>query len=183
MKWFCSLAALAVLVLTGCDKPQAAAPASGGSATASTPAPMSIDDILPKQAQPRLQTTKLYLGTAELDAELCLDDTSRMTGMMYRTNFPPTDGMLFVFPQASRLSFWMKNTPLPLSAAYINTEGVIEDIVDLHPFDTNSAYSSGNRVQYVLEVTNGWFKANGVSTGAVVRTEAGDLRQLLPKVR
>jgi uncharacterized membrane protein (UPF0127 family) len=176
MKWLCSVAALGALFLTACDKPQAAAPSP-------TAAPMSIDDFLPKQAQPKLQTMKLYLGTAELDAELCLDDTTRMTGMMYRTNFPPTAGMLFVFPQASQLSFWMKNTSLHLSAAYINTEGVIEDIVPLKPFDTNSVYSSGNRVQYVLEVTNGWFKANGVSTGAVVRTERGTLRELLPLVR
>jgi uncharacterized protein len=176
MKWFCSFAALAALLLTGCDKPQAAAPAP-------SPAPMSIDDILPKRAQSRLPTMKLYLGTAELDAELCLDDTARMTGMMYRTNFPPTEGMLFVFPQASQLSFWMKNTPTHLSAAYINPEGVIEDIVALKPFDTNSAYSSGNRVQYVLEVTNGWFQANGVNTGAVVRTERGTLRELLPLLR
>ena len=130
MKWLCSAAVLGALVLSACSEQQAAPPAA--------PVPMSIDDILPKKAQSNLPTTKLYLGTAELTAELCLDDVSRMTGMMYRTNFPPTHGMLFAFPQPSQLSFWMKNTPVHLSAAYINPEGVIEDIVELKPFDTNS---------------------------------------------
>ena len=176
MKWLCSAAILGALVLSACSEQQAASPAAA-------PAPMSIDDILPKRAQSNLPTTKLYLGTAELTAELCLDDVSRMTGMMYRTNFPPTHGMLFAFPQPAQLSFWMKNTPLHLSAAYINPEGVIEDIVDLQPFNTNSVFSSGNRVQFVLEVTNGWFKAFGVNTGAVVRTERGELRELLRQVR
>src|SRR5271169_3907669 len=94
---------LAAGLLAGCKKTETVA------------TPKSIDDILPKQAQPKLPTMKIYLGAEMLDAELALTPREEMTGMMYRTNIQDTDSMLFVLPVPQRASFWMKNCPESIS--------------------------------------------------------------------
>ncbi len=104
---------LAASLLAGCKKPGAVAP---------TP---SVNDLLPTQAQPKLRTMKIYLGAETLDAELALTAEQEHTGMMFRTNIQETDAMLFVFPRPYQASFWMKNCPESLSAAYISPDGVI----------------------------------------------------------
>ena len=102
---------------------------------------------LPTQAQPKLPTIKLWLGAEEMVAEVAGDDASRMTGMMFRTNMPENEGMLFVFPMPHRTSFWMKNTRIPLSAAYIDPEGTILEIHKLEPENTNAVNASSSRIQ------------------------------------
>lgn len=91
---------LTVALLAGCKKTETPAEPVA--------APMSIDDVLPKQAQPKLPTMKIYLGAEILDAELALTPRQEMTGMMYRTNIQDTDAMLFVLPAPQQASFWMK---------------------------------------------------------------------------
>ena len=130
---------------------------------------------LPTAAQPKLQTMKLWLGAEELVAELALTGQQTQTGMMFRTNMAENAGMLFVFPAPYQASFWMKNCPLPLSAAYIDREGTILEIHDLQPHNTNSVMASSDQVQFVLEVNQGWFGRHKVTTGMVVRTERGSL--------
>jgi hypothetical protein len=130
---------------------------------------------LPTAAQPKLQTMKLWLGAEELVAELALTGQQTQTGMMFRTNMAEDAGMLFVFPAPFQASFWMKNCPLPLSAAYIDREGTILEIHDLQPHNTNSVVASSDQVQFVLEVNQGWFGRHKVTTGMVVRTEHGSL--------
>ncbi len=130
---------------------------------------------LPTEAQPKLQTMKLWLGAEEMQAELALTPVQQQTGMMFRTNLAENAGMLFVRPVPERASFWMMNCPLPLSAAYIDPEGVILEIHDLHPHDTNSVVSASDRVQFVLETPLGWFGRHKVTTGMLVRTEHGTL--------
>ena len=147
----------------GCNK--AAPPA-----TTPTPGPR-----LPTAAQPELQTMKLWLGAEEMVAELALTDVQVQTGMMFRTNMAENAGMLFVFSTPYRASFWMKNCTLPLSAAYIDPDGVILEIHDLQPHNTNSVVAASERVQFVLEVNQGWFGRHNVTTGMVVRTEHGSL--------
>lgn len=157
-------ALLAALALgAGCR--QAAAP----------PPPPAEDPSEPRQAQPKLRTMKLYLGAAELDTELALSLDQIRAGMMFRTNIAENEGMLFVFGVPHQAAFWMKNTRVPLSAAYITTDGLIAEIHDLHPHDTNSVAAATDRVQYVLEVAQGWFARHNVTTGAVVRTPRGTL--------
>ena len=141
----------------GCNKP--AAPASGES------------------AQPKLQTMKLWLGAEEMTAELALTGLQMQTGMMFRTNLAEDAGMLFVFPMPHRASFWMKNCPLPLSAAYIDPEGVILEIHDLQSYNTNLVEAASDRVQFVLETNQGWFGRHHVTPGMVVRTERGTLME------
>lgn len=166
-----ALAMMAVTYLTvfcGCEKPPiAAAPAA--------------NPWEPTQAQPKLKTIKLWLGAEELETELALNDIQRETGMMFRTNMAENAGMLFVFPWPHQTSFWMKNTIVPLSAAYIDPEGVILEIHDLKPHDTNSVMAASNRIQFVLEVNQGWFDRHNVKTGAVIRSEKGPLRDLVPR--
>ena len=138
---------------------------------------------MPSQAQPRLPTLKLWLGAEEMVAELALTGPQMQTGMMFRTNMEENAGMLFVFPRAHQAAFWMKNTFVPLSAAYIDPEGVILEIHPLEPHNTNSVVAGSDRIQYVLETPQGWFERHNLHTGSVVRTEAGSLRQTFFKAR
>jgi uncharacterized membrane protein (UPF0127 family) len=119
----------------------------------------------------------LWLGPAELVAEVATTDPQRMAGMMFRTNFPENAGMLFVFPIPHQTAFWMKNTPLPLSAAYLDAQGAIAEIHELEPFNTNQVSARSRGIQYVLEVNRGWFERHGVVLGAVVRTDRGTLEE------
>ncbi len=156
---------LAATLWAGCEKPAAVAPAP------------SIDDLLPKQAQPKLQTMKIYLGAEQLDAELALNDQQRMTGMMFRTNILETDAMLFVFPGPFQARFWMKNCPESIAAAYISPDGVIAEIHHLEKNDTNAVVAATDNIQYVLETKDGWFTRHHVGTGTIIRTEKGSLAE------
>ena len=147
----------------GCQKPAASA------------AGPVVNPSLPTAAQPKLQTMKLWLGAEEMVVELALSGIQVQTGMMFRTNLAENAGMLFVFSAPHRVEFWMKNCPLPLSAAYIDPEGAILEIHDLQPHNTNSVVASSERVQFVLEANQGWFGRHNVTTGMVVRTEHGTL--------
>jgi uncharacterized membrane protein (UPF0127 family) len=158
---------LAAALWAGCDeKPAAVAP----------PAP-SLEDLLPKHAQARLQTMKIYLGAETLDAELALTRDQETTGMMFRTNILETDAMLFVLPFPQRASFWMKNCPESLSAAYIDPDSVIQEIHHLEKNDTNSVEAAAANIRYVLEAKDGWFARHNINPGAVIRTEKGSLTE------
>jgi uncharacterized membrane protein (UPF0127 family) len=137
----------------------------------------SVDDRLPKQAQPKLQTMKIYLGAEILDAELALNDQERMTGMMFRTNIQETDAMLFVLPEPQRASFWMKNCPESISAAYITPDGTIQEIHHLEKNDTNGVVAARDDIQFVLETKDGWFTRHNINPGTVIRTEKGSLQE------
>jgi len=158
---------LAAMVGGGCKE----------SGKAPVPAPAPANPNYPAQAQPKLQTLKLWLGAEELTAELALTPQQLQTGMMFRTNMAENEGMLFVFTFPHRASFWMKNTVLPLSAAYIDSEGAIVEIHDLQPLNTNSVVATSERIQYVLETNQGWFKHHNIGPGTVIRTERGSLQE------
>jgi uncharacterized membrane protein (UPF0127 family) len=98
--------------------------------------------------------------------EIADDNFERMRGLMYRTALGESRGMLFVFPKEELLSFWMKNTSIPLSIAYIDSDGRITDILDMKPFDDKPPhYVSSEPVQYALEVNQGFFDEHGVKVG------------------
>ncbi len=151
-------------IFSGCEKREAA----------SAP-PHSIEDRLPKQAQPKQPTIKLWIGSEELTAEMALSAIQQQTGMMFRTNTVENEGMIFVLPQAMRASFWMKNCFVPLSIAYIDPDGVIQEIHDLQPQNTNSVWSTSRNIRFALETSQGWFQRHNISTGTLVRTERGSL--------
>lgn len=181
VKWFVKrglwLAALATLCVgAGCNKSGAGA-GGGGTGAASNAAPPSLEDQLPKQAQPKLQTLKFWVGAEELQTELALSGEQQMTGMMWRTNMPENTAMFFVHPYPRQAGYWMKNCYVPLSIAYIDPEGTILEIHDMQPHDTNTVLSASLNVQFALEVPQGWFQRHRVSPGAVVRTERGSIPQ------
>jgi uncharacterized protein len=155
---------VAIGLATGCK------PSAGTAPTAA-----SVEPPLPTEAQGKLATIKLYMGAQEMNAEMALTPLQQETGMMFRTNMGENDGMIFPMPYPMHASFWMKNCPLPLSAAYIDKEGTIVEIHKLEAQDTNSVVASADNIQFVLETPAGWFQKHGVSTGTVITTEKGSL--------
>jgi uncharacterized membrane protein (UPF0127 family) len=149
----------------GCSKPLAEA------------ANTVIDPTEPTRAQPKLQTMKIYVGNQEMIAELALTPEQQQTGMMFRTNMAENAGMLFPLPYTRQASFWMKNCPLPLSAAYIDPDGIIQEIHDLQPFNTNSVLSASANIRFVLETPQGWFERHHITSGIAIATERGGLMQ------
>ena len=97
-------------------------------------------------------------------AEIAQKEEERNYGFMNRKNIPEGTGMLFVFEKDQVLSFWMKNTPHPLSIAYIDRTGKIQNIFDMTPFSL-APVKSTRSVRYALEVPQGWFEKNGIKTG------------------
>ena len=100
-------------------------------------------------------------------AEIAEKPEDRNHGFMGRKNIPDGTGMLFVFEKDQILSFWMKNTPHPLSIAYIDSKGKIRNIFDMTPYSTASIVSTVS-VRYALEVPQGWYKKNGITEGDTV---------------
>lgn len=169
MKLFSFVLVSSLAVLAACNQSQP---------SAATPR-MEVTPPLPylTNAQPRLQTIKLFVGAETLSTELAMKDVEIYTGMMWRTNMPDGEAMLFVFPVPDQRSFYMRNTYVPLSAAYIDPQGIIQEIHDLHPRVETSVPSQSQNIQYVLEVPQGWFKRHNVSTGALVRTQFGEMKR------
>lgn len=158
---------LALLLLTallaGCKKNETAA------------VPPSPENWTPTQAQPTLPTIKIYLGAETLDTELATTPHEEMTGMMFRTNIPESDSMLFVLPAPQHASFWMTNCPVSLSAAYIGPDGTIEEIHHLEKNDATPVVATNDNIQFVLETADGWFARHHIGVGTVIRTEKGSL--------
>jgi uncharacterized membrane protein (UPF0127 family) len=131
----------------------------------------------PTQAQPKLPTEELFLGQHRLRAEIARTRDQIRTGMMFRESIGEDEGMLFVFLQPHRASFWMKNVSVELSVAYLDPEGRILEIHDLVPGEENPVEAASARVQFVLETARGWFSRHEVRPGTLVRTASGSLRQ------
>ncbi|TFZ08289.1 DUF192 domain-containing protein [Ramlibacter humi] len=116
------------------------------------------------QPQSGLPRVKLSAGMHQIDAQVALTPDQRATGLMFREQMPQHEGMLFVFEQPSQQCFWMKNTLLPLSAAFIADDGTVVNIADMKP-KTLDAHCSEKPVRYVLEMNQGWFAHRGIKAG------------------
>jgi hypothetical protein len=106
-----------------------------------------------------------YNKSVFLRVEIADTDSRRQTGLMYRGSLDENSGMLFVFENEHRLNFWMKNTLIPLSIAYIGRNGLIKDIINMKPLDTSVTYPSSGPALYAIEVNAGWFKKNNITVG------------------
>jgi uncharacterized membrane protein (UPF0127 family) len=169
-------ALLGVALQIGCSQRVAPPPATPQSSTETTP-PTRTEPTPVGQPQPKLPTIKLWLGPKEIVAEQALTPDQVHTGMMFRKEMGEDEGMLFVFTQPQKISFWMRNTLLPLSCAYIDPSGTVLEIHDMKPLDETSILAASNDVQYVLEMKQGWFERNHIGVGTSVRTERGSLSQ------
>ncbi len=120
-------------------------------------------------SQKKLPVKQLTITTKEgqiftVEAELASTQEKRNFGFMERKKIPDGTGMLFIFEYDQKLSFWMKNTPHPLSIAYIDSNGIIREIYDMTPFSLSSIESTVS-VRYALEVPQGWFQKNNITPG------------------
>ena len=109
----------------------------------------------------------LTINKHALVAEVAASDGTRATGLMYRRIMPENRGMLFVFPVTQPLSFWMMNTHIPLSIAFLDDAGVIVNITDMKPLTTDP-HPSARPARYALEMNQGWFAKRGIKAGAKV---------------
>jgi uncharacterized protein len=111
---------------------------------------------------------KLTAGMFVIDAAVAANDPDREQGLMYRTQLAPNEGMLFVFDVNAVHCFWMKNTLIPLSIAFMRADGTITDIDEMQAETTNNHCPRNNGV-YALEMSQGWFSAKGIKPGMKIQ--------------
>ncbi len=116
------------------------------------------------EPQVKLPRTQLKAGMRLIDAQVAVQPEHRQVGLMHRKNMPPHEGMLFVFEQPAVQCFWMKNTLIPLTAAFVTDDGHIVNLVDMQPLSEES-HCSDKPVRYVLEMNQGWFAKQGIPAG------------------
>jgi uncharacterized membrane protein (UPF0127 family) len=107
----------------------------------------------------------LTAGGHQIQVYVARSDEDRAQGLMYRRAMPDNEGMLFMCDACEVQNFWMKDTPLPLSVAFLEDDGTIVRIADLEPHDLDGE-SSGQPVRFVLEMNQGWFAERGIAPGA-----------------
>jgi len=118
-------------------------------------------------ARAQLPEIGLAVNGHKLTAEVAYAEATRMEGLMHRRVLPEGRGMLFVFPEVALHSMWMMNTYIPLSVAFLDTNGVVINIEDMEPH-TRNTHSAAKAAKYALEVNQGWFKKRGIKPGAKV---------------
>ncbi len=116
----------------------------------------------------RLPTTPLTAGFHLITAEVARTPEQRAIGLMHRATMPANDGMLFVFEQAAQQCFWMKNTLLPLSIAFLDEDGSIVNIEDMKP-QTLDSHCSARPVRFALEMNQGWFGKRALKPGTKIK--------------
>ncbi|TXT40747.1 MAG: hypothetical protein FD135_932 [Comamonadaceae bacterium] len=121
--------------------------------------------------QTNLPRTKITAGMYVIDTQVAATAEQRSTGLMFRPQMPQGEGMLFVFDFPSEQCFWMKNTLLPLTAAFVADDGTIVNLADMKPLTTES-HCSSKPVRFVLEMNQGWFAQKGIKAGFKLRGPA-----------
>lgn len=153
---FLSLAALALLVLlTAC-----------GNDEATRAAPKSVDDRF---------AIKIGVRTVQMQVALLPAETQR--GLMHRKSMGRDEGMIFVFDRPQQMSFWMRNTEIPLDIGYLDSAGELKEIYPMYPHDERPVASRG-RMQFALEMNQGWYREAGVKPGDRI-----DLAALVEAIR
>ncbi len=122
------------------------------------------------RAQPKLQTIEILAGIHKIRAEVAADATSRSSGLMFREKLGGNDGMLFVFERPSAQCFWMRNTRIPLSIAFIDEQGKVVNIADMKPFD-EASHCSEKPVRFALEMDQGWFAKRAIKAGSALSSD------------
>jgi uncharacterized membrane protein (UPF0127 family) len=116
-----------------------------------------------------LPTSTISIKGYTLTVELATTPTSRGCGLSHRDELSQNHGMLFVFPESRPHTFWMKDTSIPLSIAFLDDSGQIFSIQDMVPLQTDKQYHSSQPANYALEVNQGWFSRHGIEVGDVVK--------------
>ena len=116
------------------------------------------------QAQTQLPRTRLSAGMHLLDVQLAQTPQERQIGLMFRKDMPQHEGMLFIFEQPAMQCFWMRNTLIPLTAAFVADDGTIVNLADMKP-QTDDTHCSTKPVRFVLEMNQGWFAKRSIQAG------------------
>lgn len=112
-------------------------------------------------------TIELFAGMHRIEAEVVSNAADRATGLMNRSSMPAHRGMLFVFPEAGVQCFWMKNTLIPLSIAFLDDAGRVVQIAEMQPQSLDN-HCSARPVRFALEMNAGWFQRRGIAPGAKI---------------
>ena len=123
---------------------------------------LSPDEVREPQ---KLPSITLRAGMHVIKAEVAQSQRELMIGLMWRKSLGPNEGMLFVFPQAGKQCFWMKNTLIPLSIAFVADDGRVVNTDEMQP-QTTVSHCSKEPVRYVLEMNKGWFSKKGIQPGS-----------------
>lgn len=118
--------------------------------------------------QTNLPRTVLSVGIHQIQVQVARSQEQHATGLMFRTEMPQQEGMLFEFSSPSQQCFWMKNTFIPLTAAFVSDDGTIVNLEDMQA-QTTASHCSTKPVRFVLEVNQGWFAKRGLKAGAKLR--------------
>ena len=164
-----ALAPIAVVEATATTQvaPTTATKPTAPELAASTPTPLRHSVVVnaPLVSGPPLRTAILEVGGQALTVEIASTPEQRQIGLMSRPSMPAASGMLFVFPDDQPRSFWMRNTLIPLSIAFIDSEYTILNMEDMHALDDQTFHLSQGPARYALEVNQGWFAANNIRLG------------------
>ncbi|MDR2127667.1 MAG: DUF192 domain-containing protein [Burkholderiaceae bacterium] len=114
--------------------------------------------------QLNLPRTQITVGMHRIDAQVAATPEQRQTGLMHRTQMPQHEGMLFIFEQPATQCFWMRNTLIALTAAFVQDDGVIANLQDMTPL-SEAPHCSAKPVRYVLEMNQGWFASRHIQAG------------------
>lgn len=117
-----------------------------------------------QQPQLNLPRTRLSAGMHMMDVQLAQTPQERQIGLMFRRDMPQHEGMLFVFEQAATQCFWMRNTLIALTAAFVADDGTIVNLADMKPL-TEDSHCSAKPVRFVLEMNQGWFAKRNIQAG------------------
>ena len=117
-----------------------------------------------QKPQTGLPRTALSIGMYRLDVQLATTSEQHATGLMFRTDMPQHEGMLFIFERPAQQCFWMKNTLIPLAAAFVADDGTIVNIAEMKA-QALTSHCSEKPVRYVLEMNAGWFAKKGLKAG------------------
>ena len=126
-----------------------------------------------------LAKVTLHVAKASLTTEIAATSAQQERGLMYVSSLPDNEGMIFLLPQIRTATFWMKNTLIPLSVAFIDKDGVILEIHDMKPLDETVTRSDSNKVAYALETNLHWFALNGVKPGDKLQPAPGTLGKMV----
>lgn len=110
----------------------------------------------------------LTLGMYRIEAEVAATFADRQRGLMHRSALPAQRGMIFVFPDVATHCMWMKNTPLPLSVAFLDQQGRILNIAEMQP-NTETSHCAAAPARYALEMNAGWFASKGLGPGLQIQ--------------
>lgn len=121
---------------------------------------------LPAQEAARtLPVIEIKAGAATIHVEVARTDSEKALGLMHRSRMADNDGMIFILDGKSHANFWMKDTALPLSIAFLDAQGTILEIADMQPFSTTTVSSASDHVAFALEMNQHWFALNRVKAG------------------